>query len=94
MLCIDLKKMDVNELHCGQKTVQSAVYLAAMFHCLGSMICESVLMARGVQNWIKIISVSSRELETESDSSVSDIIKGWQKGIQVAQIIWWDLWLR
>lgn len=50
MLCIDLKKMDVNELHCGQKTVQSAVYLAAMFHCLGSMICESVLMARGVQN--------------------------------------------
>lgn len=47
MLCIDLKKMDVNELHCGQKTVQSAVLsFAAMFHCLGNMICESVLMAR------------------------------------------------
>ena len=51
-------------------------------------------MARGVQNWIKIISVSSRELETESDSSVPDLIKGQQRGIQVAQIIWWDLWLR
>lgn len=50
MLCIDLKKMDVNELHRGQKTVQSAAYLAAMFHCPGNMICESVLMARGVQN--------------------------------------------
>ena len=86
--------MDVNELHRGQKTVQSAAYLAAMFHCPGNMRCESVLMARGVQNWIKIISVSSRELETESDSSVADLIKGQQRGIQVAQIIWWDLWLR
>ena len=52
------------------------------------MIYESVLMARGVQNRIKIISVSSRELETESDSSVPDLIKGQQRGIQVAQIIW------
>ena len=59
-----------------------------MFHCPGNMIYESVLMARGVQNRIKIISVSSRELETESDSSVPDLIKGQQRGIQVAQIIW------
>lgn len=82
-----------HELHHGQKMVQSAEYLAAMFHCLENMICTSVLMARGVQNWIKNINIPSRKPEIESDSNVANLIKGWQGVADVAWIIWWDLWL-
>lgn len=50
MLCIDLKKMDVISYIAAKKTVPSAEYLAAVFHCLENMIRESVLLAREVQN--------------------------------------------
>lgn len=50
-------------------------------------------MARGVQHWIKNINIPSRKPEIESDSNVANLIKGWQGVIDVAWIIWWDLWL-